>query len=197
MSPGGCLVCLLLGCLPGCDPRSDRHEAPGASPPPLWIDTPPSRTVALPDSPPYALALGLGLVRDFEDCAGDDACPRTDQGKARRKAGVAFRSAAEIVEVAEIKDARIDDSVPNEEVFVLPDERGSFFISTGPSIETADSSVSLLVQKGTASVYEVVEGQQWGVVVCVLANRSIRTPTKTYENTADRICLWGRIDGAL
>jgi hypothetical protein len=50
---------------------------------------------------------------------------------------------------------------------------------------------SIILRPGTASFFQVAGCNQWGLIACATANRSVRTATMTYENTEDRVCLWG------
>jgi hypothetical protein len=190
----------LLLALAGCTERhvdaagSDTSVSEPTVQPTLAL---PARAVSVTESsPPYEgpeRTLG-DFVLDLLDCVKPGECPRSDEGKARRKAERTFNCSPALVDAALRRDAVVDDSALNEERFSLPPSEQTYFISTGGSLRTASAFESLFVQKETASVFQVVGCEQWGVVVCATGNRTVRTPDTTYENTADRVCLWGRIE---
>jgi hypothetical protein len=56
---------------------------------------------------------------------------------------------------------------------------------------TSQGNVQIAVKSSKpADAFDVSGCGQKGILVCVWANRSVRTPDTTYENTADRLCLW-------
>jgi hypothetical protein len=184
--------------LVACTQRRDDAARPGSSTaaPTAAPSALPARALSTPqDVYPYVWpqANSIGsYVEDAAECAQRDTCPETDEGKARRKAERAFECRREDVDVALRRDAVVSDSSLNMEVFALPESDHRFFIADGWPLSGAGKSVTILLRRETASVFQVVGCNHWGVVVCVTGNRSIRTPDSTYENTADRVCQWGQ-----
>ncbi len=175
-------------------PAAPPAGAPAAAP----ANTLPARAVSIPrDVLPYTwsqLAMVKQVVEDLKDCTQPGSCPKTDEGKARRKAERAFACASQDVDAALRKDAVVDNRAQYEERFSLPESDHTFGIWTGGTIPSGDGEVSLFARRATASVFQVVGCNRWGIVVCVTGNRTIRTPDTTYENTEDRVCVWGRPD---
>jgi hypothetical protein len=120
------------------------------------------------------------------------SCPQSDEGKVRRLASRAFDCAPEsTLAVAKRDDAPFRVRDGRVEV-TLPESERTFALSRSSWMSTAQGEVHVILRADTTQIYEVAGCGAWGTLACVTANRSVRTEATTYENTADRLCLWGR-----
>ena len=135
---------------------------------------------------------------EITECLGPRACPPSDRERVRQKAAAAFGCPGGQVDVARRDDTRREktrDRYRPDTRFLavsLPeyDKQLSFWRSF-PAIGFGPGDASVIVRDETAMFYQVAGCDQWGLVACAVANRSVRTATTTYENTEDRVCLWG------
>jgi hypothetical protein len=192
--------CLLLALVACTKPRDGTAPPAASAAEPAPPETLPARAASVvnevqPITWPH-MKISEQLSKDLTDCSRPGTCPKTDEGKARRKAERTFACAKDEVDVALRKEGTLGNvlvfGIPiAQEAISLPESERAVLLSTNRTIPDGDSMESLLVRRGTAAVFKVVGCDHWGVVVCVTGNRSIRTPSATYENTSDRVCLWG------
>jgi hypothetical protein len=131
-------------------------------------------------------------------CMGPERCPDSDVERVRQKAAAAFDCPVDDVEVERRQDVRREaaQAAYRPEAFymtvAIPDygQQLSFTRSlTLAGLAMGDASVILRTE--TASFLQVAGCGRWGLLTCARANRTVHTPTMTYENTEDRVCLWG------
>jgi hypothetical protein len=135
---------------------------------------------------------------ELTDCLSPRVCPLSDLDRVREKAASAFGCPVDHVDAARRRDARREktrDAMRPDGRFMavsLPEhDKQLSFYTTLSMMGLAQGDASVILRAETASFFQVAGCDRWGLVACATANRSVRSATTTYENTEDRVCLWG------
>jgi hypothetical protein len=205
-------LCVVLGCstpsssapLPS---RAARPTAPAARDEPRSLPIP-------PDAGPFAIIardpvtkalLEPGSIYDviwdeLSECVSPARCPTEEAERARQKAASAFRCSVDRVLVARRDDARREKVRslyrPDSLYFgvSLPEYPLQFsFMKSHVAAGFGKGDASAILRVETAVFYQAAGCGRWGLMTCAMANRSVRTPTTTYENTEDHVCFWGDV----
>jgi hypothetical protein len=148
----------------------------GCAAPPL-VDAMPSTPVIAaptrsPGPPPNAPWESRDDADELFDCLGPDTCPANLEDRARHRAAASF-------------------GCQDEQIVTKARPASGLVVHGSTMIFGGGQMVEVHAQAAEGGDAFEVSGCGWfGVLDCVHANRTVRNSRQTYENTADRVCLW-------
>jgi hypothetical protein len=137
---------------------------------------------------------------EITECVAPRRCPAADIEKVRQKAAAAFVCPLSSVDVARRTDARTEPLaglslgyLPDSlymAVFLPEYKRQFVFLKSHNAAGFGQGDASVILRTETASFFQAAGCGAWGIALCAMANRRVRTSGSTYENTDDRVCFW-------